>query len=141
VATLVGLAMWGAAKVTPTIDVARAVRVVGAMVLAAVGLAIALAGVASFRRASTTVNPTKPDSASRLVSAGVYRATRNPMYLGLLFVLAGWAVLLSSAAAPIVATAFVPYMNRFQIAPEERALAAMFGAEYAAYRTKVRRWL
>ena len=109
--------------------------------LAAVGLGIGLAGVASFRRASTTVNPTKPGSVSRLVSSGVYRVTRNPMYLGLLLVLAGWAVFLSSAAALIVATTFVPTMNRFQIAPEERALAAIFGAEYAAYRNGVRRWL
>lgn len=133
--------MWGAAKVTPTIDVPRAVRLAGAMVPAAAGVAVALAGVASFRRASTTVNPTKPDSASSLVSSGVYRATRNPMYLGLLFVLAGWAVFLSSPAALIVATTFVAYLNRFQIAPEERALRSRFGAEFEAYRARVPRWI
>jgi len=133
--------MWGATKVTPAIEVPQAARVVGASVIAAVGLAIALLGVASFRRASTTVNPIKPDSASSLVSSGVYRVTRNPMYLGLLFLLVAWGVFLSSAAALLVATAFVPAMNRFQIAPEERALRAKFGAEFEAYRARVRRWI
>lgn len=63
------------------------------------------------------------------------------MYLGLLFILIAWAVFLSSAWALIGPLAFVLYMNRFQIAPEERALSAMFGISYSAYKSRVRRWL
>ena len=63
------------------------------------------------------------------------------MYLGFLLVLIGWAVYLSNIIATVMIAAFVVYMNRFQIAPEERALAAKFGARYTAYTQRVRRWL
>lgn len=81
------------------------------------------------------------DAASSLVTNGVYRFTRNPMYVGLLLALSGWAAFLSSPSALVYLVAFVLYMNRFQIEPEERVLASRFGADYAAYRTRVRRWL
>ena len=83
----------------------------------------------------------QPAKTTSLVAGGVYRFTRNPMYLGLLLVLAGWAVFLSNALAFALLPAFIAYIGRFQIAPEERALAAKFGTEYEAYRTEVRRWL
>lgn len=105
------------------------------------GVCVALLGVASFRRARTTVNPLKPEKASALVMSGIYRYTRNPMYLGLLLALLGWAFFLSNALAFLSLPAFILYMNRFQIAPEERVLAARFGQEFAAYLSKVRRWL
>jgi protein-S-isoprenylcysteine O-methyltransferase Ste14 len=63
------------------------------------------------------------------------------MYLGFLLVLIGWTAFLSNAWALLDAFTFVSYMNRFQITPEEKALSAMFGAEFSAYKTKVRRWL
>lgn len=63
------------------------------------------------------------------------------MYLGLLFVLVAWAFFLSSYWALLGPLAFVLYMNRFQIAPEERVLLGMFGPGYAAYKARVRRWL
>ncbi|MCY1553776.1 Phospholipid methyltransferase [compost metagenome] len=105
------------------------------------GAFVALFGVASFRRAKTTVNPTTPGAASALVDSGIYRYSRNPMYLGLLLVLAGWGLWLAHALALLGLPAFVVYMNRFQIAPEERALTAVFGDAFAAYRQKVRRWI
>ncbi len=83
----------------------------------------------------------KPEAASTLVCSGVYRVTRNPMYLGLLLVLTGWAVHLSCAWTLIGPLAFKLYIDRFQIAPEERALSGKFGADYSAYATRVRRWL
>jgi protein-S-isoprenylcysteine O-methyltransferase Ste14 len=110
-------------------------------VLAFTGLAISALGVASFRRARTTVNPLKPDAASSLVVVGVYRWTRNPMYLGFLIVLLGLAVFLSAPLALAAIPLYVLYMTRFQICPEERALEARFGAEFAAYRGRVRRWI
>ena len=83
----------------------------------------------------------KPQTTSSLVCSGIYRVTRNPMYLGLVFVLVAWAVFLSSAWALLGPMAFALYMNRFQIAPEERVLSSMFGASYSDYLSRVRRWL
>jgi protein-S-isoprenylcysteine O-methyltransferase Ste14 len=105
------------------------------------GVLICLSGVVSFRRAKTTVNPMKPDSTSSLVVSGIYRYTRNPMYVGFALVLFGWAAFLSSVAALAFGPVFIVYMNRFQIQPEERMLSSLFPHEYPAYRARVRRWV
>jgi protein-S-isoprenylcysteine O-methyltransferase Ste14 len=112
-----------------------------AWLVAAAGASLDLAGLAHFLRARTTINPLKPANASALVTRGIYRFTRNPMYLGLAMLLLAWALYLSNVAALAVLPLFILYINRFQIAPEERALAARFGAEFADYRARVRRWL
>lgn len=109
--------------------------------LALVGLLICAMGVAAFRRARTTVNPMTPAAASSLVGSGIYRLTRNPMYLGIALMLLGWAVFLSNALALCLPAGFVLYMDRYQIRPEERALASRFGHEFAAYASRVRKWL
>ena len=95
----------------------------------------------SFLEAQTTVNPMKPSSASSLVTSGIYRHTRNPMYLGMLFILVGWALYLANILSFLVLPAFILYMNRFQIQPEERALTARFGREYLEYMSRVHRWI
>jgi protein-S-isoprenylcysteine O-methyltransferase Ste14 len=95
----------------------------------------------SFRRAKTTVNPLKPETSAALVSTGVYSHTRNPMYLGMVLALFAWAVYLSSIWSLVGPAFFVLYITRFQIIPEERALDRLFGAPFAAYKTRVRRWL
>ena len=82
-----------------------------------------------------------PEAASALVRSGIYRTTRNPMYVGLLLILVAWAVLLSSVWTLLGPLVFVLYITRFQIIPEESALSALFGADYAAYQSSVRRWL
>ena len=102
---------------------------------------VGLAGVRTFARHDTTVNPLRPERASRLVATGIYRYSRNPMYLSLLLALAAWATWLGSIAAALVLPLFVAAINRWQIRPEERALAARFEDEFAAYRRRVRRWL
>jgi protein-S-isoprenylcysteine O-methyltransferase Ste14 len=109
--------------------------------VAAVGVSLDAIALFHFLRSRTTVNPLKPASASALVTGGIYRLTRNPMYLGLATLLLAWAIYLGNLAALAGVPLFILYMNRFQIAPEERALEARFGAEYIAYRTRVRRWL
>jgi protein-S-isoprenylcysteine O-methyltransferase Ste14 len=95
----------------------------------------------SFWRARTTANPMKPSSASFLVTSGIYRFTRNPMYLGMLLLLVGWALYVANALALLFLPAFILYMNRFQIKPEERALTARFGREYLEYMSQVHRWI
>lgn len=141
VALVLALAMWMVSRLTPTFEVAASLRISLAVAIALVGAAFSAAGVAAFHQARTTLNPMKPETASSLVTTGIYRITRNPMYVGLLFVLVAWTAFLSAPwtlAGPIV---FVAYMTRFQIAPEERALAAAFGDVYASYKARVRRWL
>lgn len=141
VAVLIAGAMWGISLVAPLHEVPAFIRVAAALTIALAGGGFSLAGVISFRRARTTVNPMKPETTSSLVCSGIYRVTRNPMYVGLLLVLVAWAVFLSSAWALLGPLAFVLYINRFQIAPEERVLSAMFGTGYSAYKSRVRRWL
>ena len=106
-----------------------------------IGLFVMLAGVLSFRRMKTTVNPLQPGAATALVTGGVYRYTRNPMYLGMLLLLIGWAVYLSSPIALIGVLVFWFYISRFQIRPEERALAKLFGDGFSDYASRVRPWL
>lgn len=88
----------------------------------------------------TTHNPMSPQKASFLVINGVYRFTRNPMYLALLLLLLAWGLWLGNAFNTLLAAGFVGYMNRFQIGPEEKALALLFDKEYQKYFLKVRRW-
>ena len=141
VALLIAGSMWGISLIAPVLEVPALMRVVVAVTIALAGVGVSLAGVIAFRRARTTVNPMKPETTSSLVCSGIYRATRNPMYVGVLFVLVAWAVFLSSAWTLLGPLVFMLYINRFQIEPEERVLLAMFGADYSAYKSKVRRWL
>ncbi|MCU0761264.1 MAG: isoprenylcysteine carboxylmethyltransferase family protein [Steroidobacteraceae bacterium] len=112
-----------------------------AVALVLAGLTIDVVGVWSFRRARTTVNPLKPANSSALVTSGIYGLTRNPMYLGMAMLLAGWAAWLGTTWALAGVAAFIAWITRFQIVPEERALARLFGTEYDAYRARVSRWI
>ena len=109
--------------------------------LVIIGCASCVAGVLSFKLAKTTVNPNKPEQASKLVTSGIYRISRNPMYLGFAFILAGWGVWLSSVWAMLGVIGFIGYLTLFQIMPEERALTKLFGDEFTIYKARVRRWL
>jgi len=141
IALLVAAAMWEISRLTVSLEAPTAIRLWLAVAVLLVGIGFAVAGVISFRRAKTTINPTKPQMTSSLVSSGIYSLTRNPMYVGLLLVLIAWAIFLSSPWALLGPAAYFLYIDSFQIAPEERALTALFGAEYTAYLSKVRRWL
>ena len=107
----------------------------------ALGLLTALLGVIQFRRAQTTVDPRSPEKSASLVTGGIYRFSRNPMYVG--FVL--WLLALSLQLEQLWSLALIPifagYMNRFQIKPEEQMLAAHFGNDYLDYCERVPRWL
>ncbi|MBF8270343.1 MAG: putative protein-S-isoprenylcysteine methyltransferase-like protein [Gammaproteobacteria bacterium] len=141
VGLVVGSGMWSGAQITPLVQVGESVRVVIALAFVVFGLAVTLLGVIAFRRVRTTVNPLQPEAASSLVIVGVYRYTRNPMYVGLASVLVGWAVYLSAPLVLVGPALFVLFISRFQIIPEERVLSEKFGREFAEYQQKVRRWL
>jgi len=139
VLTLAG-AMWFAAKELPSLAFSLPWRDGLAVTVSGVGILFLLAGLYEFQKARTSFNPMKPDAASSVVTSGVYRVSRNPMYVGFLLVLTAWAIFLSHPLPFLFLPVFVTYMNRFQILPEERALSAKFGEGYDTYRHNVRRW-
>ena len=141
VGALLAALMWLVSRLVPGFNFVFPAREFSALTLAIAGAMIIVLGVASFSRAKTTINPMKPESSSSLVISGIYKLSRNPMYLGFLLVLVGWAVFLSNALAFVFVPAFIFYMNRFQIEPEEKALAGKFGQEFVDYKSRVRRWL
>ena len=141
VALILAIAMWLAASAWNALAFALPAGLAIAIAVAALGGVISTAGLVSFRRARTTVSPTTPDAASSLVATGIYRVTRNPMYLGFVLVLTGWAIYLTNAVAFAGPLLFVLYIDRFQIVPEERALAAKFGTAFDDYRRRTRRWI
>ncbi len=136
-ALLMGLVAWA----LPALHVALPGRVVLAVALALAGGLFGVAGIVAFSRAKTTVHPMKPGEATSLVTTGIYTRTRNPMYLGLLLALLGFGIYLANPVSLLMLPGFVFYMNRFQIIPEERAMASNFGADFETYRAQVRRWL
>lgn len=141
VGTFVAAAMWGLSMLGPQLDIPAGLQYVAIAILVAAGVAFDLTGLFAFHTARTTINPLKPHCASTLVTCGVYRVTRNPMYVGLVLFLLAWGVYLS-AVLPFTGPAiFALYITCFQIRPEERILKGIFGGEYEAYSNRVRRWL
>lgn len=138
---IVGLIMWLLAWLFPSLTLPMIKNLTVAVVIGLVGLAVSMAGIITFQRQGTTSDPRHPDQASALVTSGVYRWTRNPMYLGVLLILIGWGVFLGNVLALACAFIFVPYINRYQIIPEERLLQDKFGAVFTAYMAEVRRWI
>jgi protein-S-isoprenylcysteine O-methyltransferase Ste14 len=133
--------MWISGVAVPQLAVAFPAANVMAVLLLVAGFALGFAAVITFRKARTTLNPMKPEASSALVTSGVFSRSRNPIYLGMLLVLCGWAISLANLLAFIFLPLFVLYMNRFQIMPEERFISARFGSEYQTYIRRVRRWL
>ncbi len=133
--------MWLLSQAGAPLVVDDMVRYGVAAVLVATGLGFDVLGLLAFRAARTTVNPLHPEKASALVSAGVYRVTRNPMYVGMLCLLLAWAAFLATPAVLVGPLLFVLYITRFQIIPEERILRERFGEPYVEYMKQVRRWI
>lgn len=113
-------------------------RTLGA-VPAAAGVGLVLWSGTLLSRAGTAIHPLA--RSSFLLHSGPYRFSRNPIYLGMVLVLAGAATALGSATPWLIIPAFVVLIARRVIAGEERKLTAEFGAEYLAYCIQVRRWL
>jgi protein-S-isoprenylcysteine O-methyltransferase Ste14 len=132
--------MWVAAKAVPALDFEAPTRAAGIALFAA-GLAIGVGAFLQFRKAATTINPMTPDKSSALVTDGLYRLSRNPIYVADVLVLLACALLVANALAFLMVALFVAYVDRFQIRPEERALRERFGTQFDLYCRSVRRWL
>jgi protein-S-isoprenylcysteine O-methyltransferase Ste14 len=112
---------------------------VAGVLLIALGVGIALAGIRRFRKAGTTVLPF--GGTSELVTSGVYRFTRNPMYLGMTLAYAGFTLLLNSVWCSLFLPVALISVYALAIRPEERYLSKKFGDQYTQYSARVRRWL
>lgn len=141
VALATAIGMWLLTLFTPTVSAATGVRMVASAVFAVAGVLLAAAGAMAFRRAGTTIDPMRPERARLLVQDGVYRISRNPMYVGVASLLLAWAFYLAAPWALLGPVFFILFIDRFQIRPEERALQARFAEDFARYRARVRRWL
>lgn len=134
-------AMFASAQLVPTLSSVMPRTAVAAGVLLCLAIIVGLWPVIQFRLAKTTVHPNFPDRASTLVTEGIYRYTRNPMYLAMFFALGAWGLWLQHPIALGLAAAFPWYITRFQIIPEEQSLRKVFGEGYADYCKGVPRWL
>ncbi len=133
--------IWFVARIHPWAGVQIPGREWMALMLLIAGFALIIAGAATFISAKTTVNPMTPDLATSIVNRGVYKLSRNPMYLGFFLMLVGWGMLLANILSALLLPLFILCMDRFQIIPEENALLTKFGDAYARYLKSVRRWI
>ena len=134
-------AMYGVSKMVPALTFSLNGSTALAVALGVMGMSLGIMGVTQFRIAQTTPNPQALEKVSSLVTSGVYQYSRNPMYVGLVLILLGWAFYLSHLLAFVLLPIFILYMTRFQIQPEEQMMAQKFGKTYQDYLNKVRRWI
>lgn len=107
-----------------------------------IGVSVIFLATRQFKISKTTVNPLKPETASSLVTSGIFSRTRNPMYLGLTSLLISFSIYFSSVFGIIIyLPLFISYITIFQIIPEEDAMNKLFSNDYKSYCLKVRRWI
>ncbi len=138
---LVGAGMLAISKLVPSLTFSIPAKIPIGILVVLFGVVVALLGVLEFRKAKTTLDPRYPQKSENLVVTGIYKISRNPMYLGFLLALFGWFVILANVAALLFLPVFVIYINHFQIKPEERFLLQKFGSDFSQYCSKVRRWV
>lgn len=141
VAVLIAAGMCWLSSFTPLILLTSTLKITLVIAFTLLGIFFALSGAISFRLAKTTVNPLKPNTASALVTSGIYQFTRNPMYVGFVALLFAWTSFLGSVWGVTLIIVYMAYIQRFQIAPEERALTTLFKDEFSNYKKQVRTWL
>lgn len=137
---LFGLAMYGlSGLVSLAFPFAFQNWVIGSLILLSIFMLLP-AGI-QFYQHKTTVNPLRPEAANKLIVSGLYRYSRNPMYLGMALILLAWGVYLANPLNLFIFIGFIAYINRFQIMAEERALEKLFGEDFVVYKQTVRRWI
>ncbi|MBP6534834.1 MAG: isoprenylcysteine carboxylmethyltransferase family protein [Arenimonas sp.] len=141
VALLCAAGMWAIANHSAPYVLSPAMRWALVAIYAVLGAAFDFAGLLAFRQSKTTIHPMHPEKSSALVTHGIYRITRNPMYCGMASLLLAWAAYLQSPLSVFGVLVFIGYITQFQIKPEERMLEKLFGDDFSRYRMQVRRWL
>ena len=133
--------MWWLARLLAVGEFETEIQSLLAVVFMSAGIGMMLIAAFSFYEAKTTINPLDPSKASHLITTGIFGFSRNPIYLADLLILIAWAIWLGNIFNIALLVVFVVYINRFQIAPEERALGSLFGDAYRDYCSRVRRWI
>jgi len=133
--------MWQIALYSLTVNIIPSIYYSAIGLLLFAGLLFDIAGVIFFRRAKTTINPLTPKATTTLVTTGIYRISRNPMYVGFIFILWAWAIFLKAPFSLLGVGLYIIYIQHFQIKPEEKALEQHFGNDFITYKNNVRRWL
>jgi protein-S-isoprenylcysteine O-methyltransferase Ste14 len=141
VAFTFALAMWVSSVATSGATLESELLMPLSLLILVAGLSVNILAVITFRRGKTTINPLKPDTASQLMRTGIYRLSRNPMYLGMLLMLCAWTIWLGNFVNVLALPLFVWYMNKFQIIPEELALTKLFPEQFSTFKAEVRRWI
>ena len=111
------------------------------ILLLILGLAVLIFAVRLFRKDKTTVNPLSPEQATKLVTDGIFKYSRNPMYLGMALILCSLAVIFNLIGGIILIALFCFYITKFQIIPEERAMSNLFAQDFDQYKQVTRRWI
>lgn len=135
------MAIWALNKYTSFAPITFKGQTALAAIIAFCGVALMISAGYLFKKNQTTIHPFSPQNTSAIVTQGVYRISRNPMYLAMLFILMSSVVLYGKVIALAPVLIFFIYMTRHQIIPEERALETKFGQTYLDYKAKVRRWI
>ena len=136
-----GLLIWLLNQYWPQWQISLPMQFGLGVLSAIIGTSLGITALFQFRQARTTAHPPEPKRTRRIVTNGIYRFTRNPMYLGIVFTLLAWALWLGNLAGLLGLIFFMVYLTYFQIKPEERILQEKFGSEYILYKQNVRRWL
>ncbi len=105
-----------------------------------IGTTIALIAIVKFKQLQTPIDPRQPDKTHRLANSGIYKISRNPMYLGILLILVGIGIYLGAVSGLLAIATFVTYITKYQIIPEEKVLTMKFKERYQKYSRNVPRW-
>ena len=139
VTLIFGLAIYLSRTIFPEIEIQYSSFF--GMVLLLLGFFILISAVKLFRNDKTTVNPLSPEQATKLVTNGIFKLSRNPMYLGMAVILASVAVFFNIIGGIIFMALFCLYITKFQIIPEEKAMKELFAQDFEQYMKATRRWI
>ena len=106
-----------------------------------IGSIIILSAIIEFKNYKTSLTPLNPSNATKLIVHGVYKFSRNPMYLGLLLILSGISIIQNPIGGLLFVPSFILYITHFQIIPEESAMLDLFKDDFSKYKENVRRWI
>ena len=139
VTLIFGLSIYFSRELFPTIEIKYSFYV--GIFLLLLGFLILISAVRLFRIDQTTVNPLSPKQATKLVTEGVFKFSRNPMYLGMACVLASLAMFFNIIGGIVFIALFCAYITKFQIVPEEKAMLDLFSEDFDQYKQTTRRWI
>jgi len=105
------------------------------------GILIFINPVLKFIKSKTTINPIQFEETNKLVTSGIFKYSRNPMYLGMLMIIISTSIFYLNIYSMLTPFLFIFWINKFQIKREEAFLAEKFGKEYLSYKNKTRRWI